>query len=87
MIGRFIAAAALATLAGCASSPQITAPKIVKVPVSTPCLHDVPTEPAFATDAQILAGSGYQSIVDLRIDREARKDYEQQLRASMAGCQ
>jgi hypothetical protein len=82
-------AALVCSCAGCATAPglnvQPTA-QIVKVPVITPCIDKLPAAPTFMTDAELLDGSDYQVVLNLRIDRDQRRKYEAETQALLAAC-
>lgn len=86
-----IAAVAIAAvlLSGCGTTGGLTVTPtalIAKVPVITPCIDAMPVKPAFMTDAQLLDGSDYQVVLNLRIDRDARRIYEAVVEAKMTAC-
>jgi hypothetical protein len=80
--------ALLACLFGCGTAPLKAdpLPTVVKVPVVTPCLDKLLDKPALMTDAQLLDGSDYQVVVNLRLDRDQRRVYEAQLEAVEQAC-
>lgn len=75
-------------LGGCGAAPLHAdpLPTVVKVPVVTPCLDKLLDKPALMTDAQLLDGSDYQVVVNLRLDRDQRRVYEAQLEAVELAC-
>lgn len=80
---------AIGLLYGCGIDPVAVQPtaQIVKEPVVVPCVDHIPQpDTAFMTDAQLLDGSDYQVVENLRIDRDQRRVYESTLVAVMQGC-
>lgn len=77
-------------LTSCASGPRLDVQpeaQIVKVPVITPCIDSIPQpDDPFLTDAQLLDGSSYQVVNNLRADRDARRKYESTLVSVMQAC-
>lgn len=74
-------------LGGCASQVKVDPlPTVVKVPVLVPCLDKPTDKPQFKTDAEILDGSDYQVVVNLRLDRDQRRVYEAALEADQQAC-
>jgi len=89
VIAAILAVAILVSCAGCASTPRLDVQptaQIVKVPVITPCIDKVPVAPTFMTDAELLDGSDYQVVLNLRIDRDQRRKYEAETQALLAAC-
>lgn len=86
----YVALAALAAvmLSGCGTQPikADPLPTVVKVPVLVPCLDKATDKPLFKTDAEILDGSDYQVVVNLRLDRDQRRIYEAELEADQQAC-
>lgn len=72
-------------LTACATEPRLP-PVLVEVPVSVPCIHQVPRAPAYETD-HLQADASLCEITDaLMIERQQRMIYIKQLKASIAGC-
>lgn len=89
VLAAILAVAILVSCAGCATTPKLNVQptaQIVKVPVITSCIDKVPDVPAFMTDAQLLDGSDYQVVLNLRIDRDQRRQYEAEVQALLAAC-
>jgi hypothetical protein len=84
-----LALAALAGLAGCASSPAQRAPDMqqVLIPVPVPCKVSAPTKPAYAVDALPLGSSVFRQMAALRAERKQRQGYEAELEAAIQTCQ
>lgn len=82
------AVAIVLALTGCGAQPikADPLPTVVKVPVLVPCLDRPTDKPVFKTDAEILDGSDYQVVVNLRIDRDTRRMYEAALEANEQAC-
>jgi len=75
---------AVLLLAGCASLPD--APTVVKVPVSVPCLSELPARPALVTDAELLQMPDAAFVLALAADRLERGKYMAVTEALLAGC-
>lgn len=90
LLGLLLFIAVALTLCGCASTPKLDVQpeaQIVKVPVITPCIDSIPQpDDPFLTDAQLLDGSDYQVVNNLRVDRDARRKYEATLTSVMQAC-
>lgn len=88
LVIRCISLAVLVSMLGCAAAPPKAdpLPQVVQVPVITPCLDKLVDRPVFMTDAQMLDGSDYQVVVNLRLDRDQRRVYEGQLEAAEQAC-
>lgn len=74
----------LASLAGCATRPPATVE--VRVPVTVPCLHDVPAQPQFEFDRLPAGASDGDKVLALARDWPRGRKYEGQLEAAIAGC-
>ena len=70
----------LASLTGCA-----TAPSIVKVPVSMPCVTPNPDKPTLVYRPGTYS-STFEIVRDLKGDREQMTAYEIHLEAALASC-
>lgn len=84
-----MAVVTIAALCGCGADPVPVQPtaQIVKVPVITPCIDAIPQpDDPFLTDAQLLDGTDYQVVNNLRIDRDKRRQYESVLVSTMQAC-
>lgn len=91
LLAWMVALAIIATvLSGCESDPSLVVQptaQIVKVPVITPCIDAIPQpDDPFLTDAQLLDGTDYQVVNNLRIDRDKRRQYEGTLVSTMQAC-
>lgn len=75
----------LILLAGCASEPMRQVIE-VKVPVTIPCLGEVPTEPLWYFDTVKLEADLFAKVDGLLIEREQRIKFEAELTAAIAGC-
>ena len=71
-------------LAGCGSVPP--APQIVYVPVSTPCVKDVPPVPDYEFGKMSLDATDGDKILALARDWPRGRAYEGKLEAVIAGC-
>lgn len=71
-------------LTGCASAPP--AAQIVKVPVHTKCLGEVPARPEFAVEKLGPAASDGAKVLALAADWPRGRNYEAKLEAAIAGC-
>ena len=83
-MSRLAVLAAALLMAGCSSAPLM--PEVVKVPVATPCLEQIPPRPDLITDAQLKALDDYSLALSLAIDRKMRSLYEARLEAAVEGC-
>lgn len=70
-------------LAGCALP---NAPTEVLIPVSTPCLTEIPPLPDLVTDAQLLAMPDAAFVLALAADRLERAKWMAVAQAVMEGC-
>lgn len=87
---KLLAFALACSLSACASAPApvtIEKPIEVKIPVAVPCIKKVPDGPAFLDDQALLAGSGAQVFDRVWADHLARRDYINELRAVLLGCE
>lgn len=79
----------LICLAGCGPiikpEPQVVV-REVKVPVSEPCLKDVPATPQYEYKAGVTGKEDGEVLLLLSRDFVAALTYEEKLRASQAGC-
>lgn len=83
-------ACSLALLGGCATAPgpvTVATPVVANVPVSVPCIQEVPQpSTSFLSDADLLAGSGSQVADKLWADHIARRDYITSLTSVLLAC-
>lgn len=83
-------ALACSLLVGCAPmQPKpavITKPVEVDIAVAVPCLKKIPDSPAFASDLELMTGSGAQVFDKVWADHLGRRDYEDTLIAAMLAC-
>jgi hypothetical protein len=75
----------LLLLSGCASEPMRQVIE-VKVPVTIPCLGEVPAEPPWHFDTIKPEADLFTKVDGLLIEREQRVKFESELTAAMAGC-
>lgn len=71
-------------LAGCCSAPP--APVEVRVPVTVPCVRDVPVRPEFEFGRVVPTASDGGKILALARDWPRGRTYEALLEAVIAGC-
>ncbi len=78
---------AVILLAGCAT--KCDAPKVVRVdvPVSTPCVVDVPPPPDLATATLTPEAGIWDQMRALRAERLQLRGYVKVLEAALQGCQ
>lgn len=90
LIVLIIATLLVIIFSGCASEQGLhvePTAQIVKVPVMVACVDSIPQpEVAFLTDAQLLDGTDYQVVNNLRIDRDLRREYEATLLSTLQAC-
>lgn len=86
---KLLAFALACSLSACASAPPVTIEKPieVKIPIAEPCIKQVPDAPAFLDDRALLDGSGAQVFDRVWADHLARRDYINELRAVLLGCE
>lgn len=81
---------ACSLLAGCVGmQPKpavISEPVVAKVAVPVPCITKIPDAPAFASDKELLTGSGGQVFDKTWADHLMRRDYENVLIAVLEAC-
>lgn len=84
----FVAACSL--LAGCMGMQTkpavISKPVVAKEAIAVSCIKEMPKAPAFASDKDILAGSGAQVFDKLWADHLSHRDYENVLLAVLEAC-
>lgn len=74
------------TLCACTTCPAVPEPTIVKVPVTVPCIKQIPSKPVFAVSL-IKPMDDLATITDAyMVDRHQRIIYITQLEAATAGC-
>lgn len=76
-------------LVGCAANQPLESPakvEIVKVPVSLPCVQNLPVKPIFIKDSELIALNESAFVTALHIDRLLRDAYISKLEAAYAGC-
>jgi len=71
-------------LAGCSSQPKL--PEIVRVPIPTPCIDQLPEEPDLAQDDALLAMDDYRAVLTMWRDRLSAKVAYDELRAIAQAC-
>ncbi|MGK5080458.1 hypothetical protein [Janthinobacterium sp. HLX7-2] len=76
--------AAVALLAGCASTPP--APQLVEIPVFTPCVKMAIQAPAYEFDKLGSAATDGEIVLALARDWPRGRKYEGELEAVIAGC-
>ena len=81
---KLASSAAVALLAGCTSAPP--APVRVEVPVMVPCVGTVPTRPTYEFDMLPATTTDGEIILALARDWVRGREYEEVLRAIIAGC-
>jgi len=72
---------ALAAMAGCQTTPQVT------IPVAVPCVVRVPPAPAWATDSITPTSTRFERVRALLAEREQARGYIGELVAAAASCQ
>jgi hypothetical protein len=58
----------------------------VKVPISVPCIVDLPVSPSFITDEELKKLKDGNFVSALHVDRMKRQDYEAELEAVLIAC-
>ena len=71
-------------LAGCSSQPKL--PEVVKIPISTPCIDQMPAAPELAQDDALLAMDDYRAVLTMWRDRLSAKVAYDELRAIAQAC-
>jgi len=79
-----VAIAAILSLSACQSIPE--APTVVKIPVSVPCLSELPARPKLVTDAELLTMPDSAFVLALAADRLERAKYMAILEATLQAC-
>lgn len=72
----------LALLTGCATPT----PTVVRVPVTVPCVVDLPADPRISTDLELRAMSDYRLILVIARERLQLIGYSAEIRAAAEGC-
>ena len=80
--------AALLLASGCASTPAVTVPKEVRVPVPVPCVDPAqrPKPPAVLDENALLAMPPGTRTLRLWADHQRLRSYVPQLEAVVEGC-
>jgi hypothetical protein len=81
---------ACSLLAGCAGVPPkpavVSLPVVAKEAVAVSCVKEIPKAPTFASDKDLLTGSGAQVFDKVWADRLSRRNYEDVLIAVLEAC-
>ena len=83
-IPKIIPLLAVLLLAGCATRAPTT--REVKVPVSVPCVGNVPVAPVYEFDKLTSTASDGEKVLALARDWPRGRKYEGELEAVVAGC-
>lgn len=71
-------------LTGCASIPET--PTVVKIPIISPCITEIPPMPQLVTDAELLAMPDSAFVIALAADRIERGKWMAVAGATMRAC-